>query len=80
MDIKPHIAEIDRQIAKLQHAKTVLLGLDSTAAKGKRGRPRGSGTNKASTAKGHKLSAEARAKIAAAQKKRWATAKKAKAS
>jgi hypothetical protein len=76
MDIKPHIAEIDRQIAKLEHAKTVLLGLDSIPAKGKRERPKGSGTKEASTAKGRKLSAEARAKIAAAQKKRWAAAKK----
>jgi hypothetical protein len=76
MDIKPHVAEIDRQIAKLERAKTVLLGLDSTAAKGKPGRPKGSGTKAANTAKGRKLSAEARAKIAAAQKKRWAAAKK----
>jgi hypothetical protein len=80
MNIKPHIAEIDRQIAKLQHAKTVLLGLDSTPATGRRGRPRGSATKKTTTSKRHKLSAEARAKIAAAQKKRWAVAKKAKAS
>ena len=76
MDIKPHIAEIDRQIAKLEHAKTVLLGLDSTPSKGKRGRPNGSGPKGTRTAKGRKLSAEARAKIAAAQKKRWAAAKK----
>jgi hypothetical protein len=80
MNITPHIAEIDKQIAKLQNAKTVLLGLDSTPATGKRGRPKGSGTKKAATSKGHKLSAEARTKIAEAQKKRWAAARKAKAS
>jgi hypothetical protein len=79
MNIKPHVAEIDRQIAKLQHAKTVILSLDSTPAKGQRGRPKGSSTKKA-TPKRRKLSTEARAKIAAAQKKRWAAAKKAKAS
>jgi hypothetical protein len=79
MNVKPHIAEIDKQIAKLEHAKTVLLGLDSTPAKGERGRPKGSSMKKA-TPKHRKLSAEARAKIAAAQTKRWAAAKKAKAS
>jgi hypothetical protein len=70
MNMKPHIAVIDQQIAKLQHAKTVLLGLYSTPARGKPGRPKGSGKPK------RKLSAEARAKIAAAQKKRWAASKK----
>jgi hypothetical protein len=80
MNTKPHIAEIDAQIAKLQHAKTVLLGLDSTPTKGKRGRPKGSDNKKATAPnKRRKMSAEGRARIAAAQKKRWAAAKKAAA-
>jgi hypothetical protein len=74
MNTKSLVADIDAQIAKLQHARTVLLSLDSTPVKSKRGRPKGSGTKKA-TKKGHKLSAQARAKIAEAQRKRWAAAK-----
>jgi hypothetical protein len=79
MNIKAVIADIDKQIAKLQNARTVLLGLDSTPTKAKRGRPKGSTVKKAGPKKrtGHKLSTEARAKIAAAQKKRWAAAKNA---
>ena len=77
MNTKPHIAEIDRQIAKLQHARMVLLGLDGAPVKSKRGRPKGSGATKATVAKKRrKMSAEGRAKIAAAQKKRWAASKR----
>jgi hypothetical protein len=76
MNTKSLIADIDKQIAKLQNARTVLLGLDSTPAKGKRGRPKGSPNKKAAATKKRKISAEGRARIAAAQKKRWAAAKK----
>jgi hypothetical protein len=76
MNTKPLIADIDAQLAKLQQARTVLLALDSTPAKGKPGRPKGSGAKKAAPKKRRKLSAEARAKIAAAQKKRWAAVRK----
>jgi hypothetical protein len=72
MNTKSLITDIDKQIAKLQHARTVLLSLDSTPTRGKRGRPAGS----ANKPKRRKMSAEGRAKIAAAQKKRWAAAKK----
>ncbi len=78
MNTKSLISEIDAQIAKLEEAKTVLLGLDSSPTKGKRGRPKGSGTKKAAAPKKRrKMSPEGRAKIAAAQRKRWAAAKKA---
>ena len=80
MNTKSLIAEIDAQIAKLEQARTILLGLDPTPTKGKRGRPKGSGTKKGTAPmKRRKMSAEGRAKIAAAQKKRWAAAKKAAA-
>jgi hypothetical protein len=71
MNTKSLVADIDNQIAKLQNAKAVLLALDSASAKGKPGRPKGSGKPKRK-----KMSAEGRARIAAAQRKRWAAAKK----
>lgn len=63
-----------RRNSRLQHARTVLNG---TVVKRGPGRPKGS-VNGASSAspKRRRLSAEARAKIAAAQKVRWARAKK----
>jgi len=75
MNTKVLIAQIDTELAKLQNARAVLLSLDSAPVKGKRGRPKESGTKKAHP-KRRKMSAEGRAKIAAAQKKRWAAAKK----
>jgi hypothetical protein len=77
MDMKAVIANLDAEIAKLQHAKTTLLGIDSTSetpAK-RRGRPKGSGTKTAKRQR-RTMPPESRAKIAAAQKKRWALAKK----
>jgi hypothetical protein len=71
MNTKPHIAEIDAQIAKLQNARAVLLALDSTPVKATLGRAKGSITKKAAPKK-HELSEAATAKIAAAQRKRWA--------
>jgi len=66
MNTQAIVADIDAQIAKLQEAKAVLIGLDSVPVKSKVGRPK----------KRKKMSAEARARIAAAQKKRWAATKK----
>jgi len=66
MNTQAIVADIDAQIAKLQEAKAVLIGLDSVPVKSKVGRPK----------KRKKMSAEARATIAAAQKKRWAATKK----
>jgi hypothetical protein len=67
MDMKAVIANLDAEIAKLQHAKTTLLGIDSTSATPakRRGRP-----------KGGKVPPEVRVKMVAAQRKRWALAKK----
>lgn len=75
MDVTKIVAEIDAKIASLQHARTVLLGLDANGVieKPRRGRPKGS-TNAAKAAKGVKrnLSPEGRKRIADAMKKRWA--------
>ena len=62
------LAGVDEEIARLQHVKSLLSG--------------GGGENIPSLNKKRKskrkpLSAEARAKISAAQKKRWAAQKKA---
>ncbi len=77
MDTKEIIAQLDTEIARLQEVKSILSG--TTTTKAKRGRP-----NKASVAviapvaAKRILSSEARARIAAAQKARWAKVKKAK--
>ena len=77
MDTNEILDQIDSQIAQLKEARSLLTG--TTATKVKRGRP-----NKASVAviapvaAKRVLSPEARAKIAAAQKARWAKVKKAK--
>jgi len=65
------LAAIDAEIQRLQHARTLLSG--DTAVKRGPGRPKVSST----PPKRRRLSPEARAKIAAAQRARWAKAKKA---
>ena len=89
MAIQDVIYQIDSEIAKLQQAKALLGGgaatVTSPTVKGKRGRPKGSKSAvktvpvKAVAAKKTRkpLSAEARKRIADAQKARWAKAKKA---
>ena len=64
MSIDTLIAEIDAEIARLQQARTLLAGSQgrTTTAPAKK-------TSK------RRLSAAAREKIAAAQRKRWAVAK-----
>jgi hypothetical protein len=68
MSISDVIAEIDSEIARLQQARHLLSGAVS-----KRGPGRPAAT---STATRRPLSAAARAKIAAAQRARWAKHKK----
>jgi len=81
MDTKDILNEIDAEISRLQQVRVLLTGAAgiSTPAK-KRGRPVGSGASASapSIVKGRRaLSPEARAKIAAAQKLRWAKSKQA---
>jgi hypothetical protein len=66
------IAELDAEIARLQQAKDLLNG---TTTKRGPGRPAAGAT--AAAPMKRVLSAEARARIAAAQKARWAKARKA---
>jgi hypothetical protein len=69
------IIEIDAQISRLQQVRA-LLADTSTTAQRKPGRPAGAslpGNTKAA----HIMSTEARAKIGAAQKARWAKSRKA---
>jgi len=74
MDLSNILHEIDKQIAQLQQAKALLT--DSSAPR-KVGRPGKAVTVKAAGSGRKPLSAEAKARIAAAQKKRWAKVKKA---
>lgn len=75
MDTTEIIQTIDAEIARLEKAKALLDG--NTTSPARRGRPSGS-TVTAKAKPRRKMSAEGRARIAAAQKARWARAKKAK--
>jgi hypothetical protein len=72
------IEQIDRQIESLQKVRALLTGATQAATK-RRGRPPGVSATKGSlrTKKRPKFSAEARAKIAAAQRARWAKIRRA---
>jgi hypothetical protein len=63
------IAAIDAEILRLQQVRNLISGLGDTK---RRGRPLGGSARKAKRT----LSAEAREKITAAQRKRWAKQKK----
>ncbi len=83
MKVEEILAGIDQEIARLQHARTLLAGDQP-----RRGRPRGSKSAKTATVKAvkaakttagkkkRKLSAEGRKRIADAMRKRWAERKK----
>lgn len=71
METSAILTAIDAEIQRLQHARSLLSG-DTVARRGP-GRPKVSST----APKRRQISAEGRAKIAAAQKARWAKAKKA---
>jgi hypothetical protein len=76
MDTKEILAQIDTEIARLQQVKSILSG--STTTKVKLGRPKKSKVIPiAVVTKKQTMSPEGRAKIAAAQKARWAKARKA---
>jgi len=77
MNLERILSAIDDQISKLQQARAMLAGAGSPiVVKRGPGRPKKSASEP--SGKKRVLSAEARARIAAAQKKRWAAAKKAK--
>lgn len=72
MDTSALIGDIDDEIARLRQAKALLAG-DGAARGARAGRP--AGFHATGPRKKRRLSAEARAKIAAAQRKRWAKQK-----
>ena len=77
MDTSAILSMIDAEIAQLVQVRALLTEAGTGTKRG-RGRPKGA-TDAVSAAKPRKrrrLSAEARAKIAAAQKARWAKQKK----
>jgi hypothetical protein len=73
MDTTEIIETIDAEIERLERARALLNGHTAPV---KRGRPTGSNATSATTPPRRKISAEGRARIAAAQKARWAKAKK----
>jgi hypothetical protein len=78
MSTEQIILQIDAEITKLQQARDFLLSASAPIRAG-RGRPKKNAAlvNPVANKKGRKpLSAEAKARIAAAQRQRWAKAKK----
>jgi hypothetical protein len=73
MDTKGIIEQIDKEISKLQQARTILTGV---AVKKGPGRPRSIESQVAKPKRG-KMSAKGRAAISAAMKARWATKREA---
>ena len=74
MDLSGILTEIDKQIAQLQQAKALLT--DSSTPR-KVGRPAKTLSVNTVLSKRKPLSDEAKGRIAAAQKKRWAKVKRA---
>ena len=89
MDLQEIVGQIDAEIARLQQAKTILLGVAASGsqiahaatvvgAKRKPGRPaKTTFVGVAASPKRRTISAEAKERIRQAQIKRWAAAKKA---
>jgi hypothetical protein len=87
MDVRQIVGEIDAEIASLQQARAVLMGLNGSAVllKPHRGRPKGSTNATKSVAvkvaktapRKRTLSPEGRKRIADAMKRRWADRRKA---
>jgi hypothetical protein len=76
MNTNEILSAIDAEIAKLQQARTILSGYsDPVATKRGPGRPKVVATPTKTAAK-RTMTAEGKARIAAAQKRRWAASKK----
>ena len=70
MEVKPLLAAIDEEIGKLEQARKILAGDAAPSAKT-------TPAKKSGGRKRRRLSAASRARIAEAQRKRWAAIKKA---
>ena len=77
MAIHSILAELNKEIAKLEEVRTLLSG--EPAAKRKPGRPSGTTNKEKPATKKRNLTPEGRKRIAEAVKKRWAKQKKAAA-
>ena len=77
MNIPEILSELDAEIARLKNIRSLISGASSptTATRG-RGRPKGSVSATPKKTTKRKLTPDARARIAAAQKKRWADQRK----
>lgn len=71
MSVDKIISEIDAEIARIQKARELLVGLEASKGKATKKATKGRRGGKRT------LSAEAREKIAEAQRKRWAKQKRA---
>ena len=69
MNTQEIITALDAEIARLQHARSIIA---SSGGPKRRGRPAKPAPSAIAAPQKRKLSPEARKKIAAAQKKRWA--------
>jgi len=76
MNVTDILASIDTELARLQHVRALLVGIEAPVKH--RGRPKGSGKKEVVAApkkSRRKMSVAGRARIAAAQKARWAKLK-----
>ena len=78
MNSQEILEHIDNEISRLQQVKALLQGTSGRSA-GKPGRTRANAAPATAVKVKRVLSPEARKKIAAAQRKRWANARKAQA-
>lgn len=79
MEVGQIVAELDAEIARLNEVRNLLAGHNTTAARGGGGGgvPSPFRQKVGRKKRRHTMSAEGRARIAAAQKARWAKQKKA---
>jgi hypothetical protein len=77
MDTTEIIAQIDSEIARLKEAKSILSGTPATTNTDAKRGPKPKNAPTPITTKRRTLSPEARARIVAAQKARWAKVRKA---
>jgi hypothetical protein len=74
MELNEIVTALDDEISRLQQVRSLLAGTKGNVTHA--ATSFASGVNQGKTRKRRRLSAEARARISAAQKKRWATQKK----
>jgi hypothetical protein len=73
MDVSRILSEIDAEIARLQQARSALIGISSSGTVApRRGRPKGSVNKKTTKRRKRNLTPEGRKRIADAMKRRWA--------